>query len=112
MSSNIRSLNADQISKGLALHTAIKTFRHYFPEEFGKTNIVPCIRCNGLGITDVHDMHPSSLCDECRGVGFMGYEHLEQGYVCKICNGVGCKNCNDKGYVDWVSNAMKMVVNR
>jgi hypothetical protein len=107
-----KNLSMEQISKSLALHTAIKVFRHYFPEEFDKTNITECVPCQGLGITDKYDMNPSSICENCMGVGFLGYEHLETGYVCKHCNGVGCKNCSDKGFVDWIKNAMKLVVNK
>jgi hypothetical protein len=105
-----KNLSPDQINRSLALHTAIKTFRHYFPEEFAKTNIVACKPCNGLGITDQHYISSSSICMECMGVGFIGYEHLIAGYVCKHCNGVGCKSCSDNGFVDWIRNAMKLVV--
>lgn len=108
----LKSLNTHQINRSLALHQAIKVFRHYFPEEFAKTNIVPCKACNGLGITDQHYISPASICFECMGIGFMGFESLEGGYVCKICKGVGCSNCNEDGFVDWIKNAMKLVVNR
>lgn len=110
--SRSKNLSMEQINRSLALHQAIKIFKYYFPEEFAKTNIVECKPCNGLGITDKYNMDPSSVCLECMGVGFIGYTHLEQGYLCKVCNGVGCKNCDQKGFVDWVSNAMKLVVNK
>jgi hypothetical protein len=105
-----KHLSSEQLNKSLALHTAIKTFRHYFPEEFKKTNIIECTSCKGLGITNKHELHPEFICDDCMGVGFTGYEYLENEYVCKKCNGIGCQNCNYKGFVDWIRNAMKFMI--
>lgn len=107
-----KNLSYEQVSRSLMLHRVIKEFKNYFPEEFKKTDIKECPNCKGTGLFDFTHITTNEVCGWCKGVGYLEFEFLETGYVCKHCNGVGCKSCSDNGFVDWIRNAMKLVVNK
>ena len=84
------------------LHSVIKQFEHYFPEEFSKTDIHRCGHCNATGLKDKHTLE---FCDYCGGTGYVGYEKVTRSYTCRGCNGAGCNHCNQTGMTDWISHA-------
>lgn len=84
------------------LHSIIKQFEHYFPEEFSKTDIHKCGHCNATGLKDKQTLE---FCDYCGGTGYVGYEKITRSYTCRGCNGAGCNHCNQTGMTDWISHA-------
>jgi len=94
--------------KSNQLHRIIKTFMELFPEEFEKTSIKKCDKCQGgfLNITVGYEVE-SNLCKTCRGVGFYGFDNIYGQKVCKNCNGVGCRICRNVGYLDWLDAVMR-----
>jgi hypothetical protein len=93
------------------LHIIIRRFAEAFPKNFELTGIKPCKRCSGEGINVERNgritfWQPGNYCQDCGGIGFIGIEEVYGMYVCKQCNGSGCKYCNNKGIVDWITNAM------
>ena len=101
------SLNRD------SLYAIIKHFRDAFPDNFEQCGMKICKKCDGAGIPvqrNDHDLtfwQPGNYCKKCRGYGVTGIKRIYDEYVCKDCGGAGCTKCNDKGTIDWISNAVK-----
>lgn len=96
------------------LHAIIKHFKEAFPDNFKKCGMKICTKCDGSGIpvqkskhTDITFWQPGNYCDKCKGFGVIGIKRIYDEYMCKKCNGDGCSDCNDRGSVDWISNAVK-----
>lgn len=99
----VRSLGDFMVSKNSnKLHSVLKDFEFYFPEEFEKTSVKRCGHCNATGIKDKQQLF---FCDNCGGTGYVGYEKIQKNYTCRSCNGGGCAMCYNTGMVDWVTHA-------
>jgi len=88
------------------LHTIIKNFELYFPEELAKTDIHKCGHCNGTGLEDQSQATKEFFCFNCGGTGYVGYEKIKKAYTCRMCNGSGCDMCEWIGMTDWITHAM------
>jgi len=91
------------------IHSILTNFSAYFQEEFEKTDIKKCEKCNGSGLPckpgkEITYWSPGTICDNCGGFGFI-FSEINGNYICKKCNGVGCQECKN-GFVDWVAHAM------
>jgi hypothetical protein len=94
------------------IHTILTNFAFYFPEEFEKTSIKVCEKCDGSGLPckklaergAITFWQPGTICDKCGGFGYK-FSEINGQYICKKCNGVGCSKCN-YGFTDWISHAM------
>jgi RecJ-like exonuclease len=80
----------------------IKNFENMFFDEFQKCGILRCVNCKGTGFNNRYQM---TFCNFCGGVGYIGFEKLVGEFVCRTCNGGGCRKCNYKGTVDWITHA-------
>lgn len=80
----------------------IKNFERLFPDEFSKCGIKKCGHCAGSGFEDKHQM---TNCNYCGGMGYKGFEKIQGEFICRACNSYGCKKCNHRGLVDWVTHA-------
>lgn len=93
------------------LHSIIKNFKIAFPDNFDMCGLTICSKCNGTGIPvqgqapGITHWQPGTYCSKCHGIGFHGIGRVYDKYLC-TCNKPGCKKCNDKGFVDWISNVM------
>ena len=65
-------MNREKANK---MHTTIRFFKEMFPDEFEKTDIICCHKCNGIGFTDTN-FHNNSICGNCTGIGFLGFEKI------------------------------------
>lgn len=88
------------------LHSIIKNFELYFPEELVKTNIYRCGHCNATGLEDQSQATSQFFCSNCGGTGYVGYEKIKKSYTCRMCNGPGCDMCDYTGMTDWITHAM------
>lgn len=93
------------------IHTILTNFKFYFPDDFEKTSIKLCDKCEGSGLPckpgkDITYWQPGTICEKCGGFGYKFTEMLNGQYVCRKCNGVGCKHCNSSGFTDWIAHAM------
>ena len=88
------------------IHTTIRFFKEMFPDEFEKTDIICCEKCNSVGYNS-YDFRSSNICGNCKGIGFLGFEKIKGKYTCTICNGSGCNICHYEGWLDWVAAAMR-----
>jgi len=94
------------------LHGIIKRFREAFPDQFSKTDLKICLKCEGSGLpikpkSDITFWQPGTYCTECSGFGVTGINKLYDDYLCKKCKGIGCDECNQRGTKDWISNVVK-----
>ena len=96
------------------LHAIIKHFREAFPDNFDKCGMKVCKKCDGSGIpverledSEITYWSPGNYCTKCNGYGVTGIYRIYEEYVCKKCNGNGCDKCNNRGTIDWISNATK-----
>jgi hypothetical protein len=95
------------------IHAIIKKFRDAFPDNFDKCGLIICSKCDGSGLSikpnqqGITVWQPDNYCQECKGFGVTGITKIYDEYLCKGCKGSGCKICNDKGSVDWISNVVK-----
>jgi len=87
------------------LHTVVKNFERFFPEEFEKTDINRCGHCDSTGLKDRSMSKCPYFCFNCGGTGYVGYEKIYKSYTCRMCNGSGCDICDYTGMVDWVTHA-------
>jgi hypothetical protein len=91
-----------QQNRSNRIFTIIKRFETVFPDEFEKCGIKQCGHCGNSGFSNIHQM---THCTRCGGMGYVGFEKLDGEFVCRSCNGFGCKSCEYKGTVDWVTHA-------
>ena len=96
-------MNREKANK---IHTTIRFFKEMFPDQFEKTDIICCHRCDSVGFNG-NDFQNNNICGICKGIGFLGYEKIEGKYACTICNGSGCSVCGHVGWLDWVAAAMR-----
>ena len=105
------SVNRDQ------LHAIIKNFREAFPDNFAMCGLVVCDSCEGSGLP-IPPSKPGAItawadgkyCNKCKGFGVTNIKKIYSDYLCKQCKGEGCKSCDFKGAVDWISNAVTRVI--
>ncbi len=93
-----------QTQKSNKILITIKNFELMFYEEFQKCGIKRCGYCRATGLIKPSDLN--TFCTECYGIGYVGYTKIFDGYVCKKCHGCGCWECEERGWVDWITNAM------
>ena len=104
------NLKPRQMIRANTIFKFLKTQTRNFLDEH---KITSCKKCDGLGIMNKgYSWNGTEFCDECEGIGFVGLL-IEGGiqvsdslYLCRKCAGLGCRYCNEKGVVDWVSHAM------
>lgn len=107
-------LDSRQIAKAHNFFTKLLKMDKEFLEKRG---IKTCKKCNGTGLGGVVRLakggcswDTSSFCNKCWGTGFTGIRHLktfdDKKYICGTCQGVGCSECNNTGFVDWITHAM------
>jgi hypothetical protein len=91
------------------LHSILKLFQDAFPDNWAKTGIKECTKCEGTGIPvkkgELTPWQPGTYCERCWGLGYEGIVRVYSKYLCD-CNGKGCKKCKDTGLVDWVTRTM------
>ncbi len=60
------------------LHGIIKRFREAFPDQFAKTDLKLCLKCEGSGLpvkktdSNITYWSPGTYCSECSGFGVTG----------------------------------------
>ncbi len=94
------------------LYSIIKNFRVAFPKNFDKSGLTICKKCEGSGLPikpnqqSISFWQSDEYCSECGGFGVKGIEKIYNKYLC-VCKGRGCKICEGRGTVDWITHAMK-----
>lgn len=107
-------LNERQVNRANTFHVFLK---HQPPEYFEEQDINPCKTCKATGLSGTSKLSDgglmwdtTSFCSDCNGIGYKGLAGGKQidliHFICKQCDGIGCYKCEQKGIVDWVSNAM------
>ena len=95
-------LQVEQEIRSNKIFKIIRDFARMFPEEFIKCDIKECEHCVGTGYNSRTQL---DFCDWCGGVGYKGFKSLEGQFICRTCNAVGCRRCENKGIVDWITHA-------
>jgi DnaJ-class molecular chaperone len=69
-----------------------------------------CEMCGGTGLQGVRKLSGNNgytwdgrYCELCDGTGFVPKYHENILFVCRNCKGTGCKICDYKGIVDWIT---------
>jgi len=94
------------------IFSIIENFRRAFPDQFQKTGLKICPKCEGSGLpakkssNDITFWQPGNYCDKCYGFGVLGLNKIYDEYICKNCHGAGCEKCNNRGTVDWITNVV------
>lgn len=90
------------------IFTIIRNFEHMFPDQFEKTDIKKCDKCQGgfRNITVGYEVE-SNICDNCRGLGYYGFDRMYTDIVCKNCYGTGCHICDNGLITDWLDKIMR-----
>ena len=95
-----------------------KMLRKQTPEFLEEKQITKCDHCDGTGLnatkldgqSGYSWADTNSYCDKCYGVGYLGYDKSIDfdgtKYMCPVCQSVGCKDCEDTGFVDWITHIM------
>jgi len=92
------------------LFSIIENFRRAFPDQFKKTDLKICPKCEGSGLPakksnqEITFWRPGNYCDQCFGFGVLGLNRIYDEYLCPYCHGAGCEKCNKHGTVDWIKN--------
>ncbi len=87
-------------------------------EWFDKNEIELCETCHGTGLRATklkqggYSWDGVSNCDDCYGIGYL---HIRRGmsfdgdqkYICPDCKSVGCGKCENNGFIDWITHAMR-----
>ena len=97
-----------KMTKSNKIHSIIKNFEHMFPDQFEKTDIKKCDKCQG-GFRDITVGYEveSNICKNCRGLGYYDFDMMYTDIVCKACYGVGCRYCDDGLILDWMDKVMR-----
>lgn len=97
-----------KLARSNKIHTVIKNFEHMFPDQFEKTDIKKCDKCQGgfINITVGYEVE-SNICKQCRGLAYYGFDLIYTDIVCKNCNGVGCRFCDNGLITDWLDKVMR-----
>jgi hypothetical protein len=90
------------------IHTVIKNFEHMFPDQFEKTDIKKCDKCQGgfRNITIGFEVE-SNVCEKCRGLAYYGFDKMYTEIVCQYCLGTGCEYCDGGLIIDWLDKVMR-----
>lgn len=99
--------------KMIRANTIFMFLKSQSDEYLKEKSISRCKECKNTGIEgNGISWNGTDFCEKCNGLGFKGLE-IEGGlqvhdslYLCKHCAGLGCRKCEDKGVVDWISHAM------
>ncbi len=70
------------------LHSIIKHYRDAFPDNFKKSGMEVCIKCNGSGLpikanseSELTFWQPGTYCESCCGLGVEGVVRIYDEYI-------------------------------
>jgi hypothetical protein len=90
------------------IHSVIKNFENMFPDQFEKTDIKKCDKCQG-GLVHIEIGYElkENICSNCRGLAYYGFDLIYTNIVCDYCCGSGCRFCDNGLVVNWLDKIMR-----
>lgn len=94
--------------KSNRIHLVIKEFETMFPDQFEKTDIKKCDKCQG-GFKRIEAGYEvkSNICEKCKGLGYYGFDTIYTEIVCMMCHGAGCQYCDNGLVTNWLDKVMR-----